>query len=61
MHNEQYEFQITTSLTKQRIEENDQSITENLIFLEFKWDFVELIVNYKHNTYAWAQRKCNIY
>ena len=61
MHNEQYEFQTTASLTKQRIEENDQSITENLIFLEFKWDFVELIVNYKHNTYARAQRKCNIY
>ena len=52
MHNEQYEFQTTASLTKQRIEENDQSITENLIFLEFKWDFVELMVNYKHNTYA---------
>ena len=52
MHNEQYEFQITTPLTKQRIEENDQFITENLIFLEFKWDFVELIVNYKHNKYA---------
>ena len=52
MHNEQYEFQITTSLTKQRIEENDQFITENLIFLEFKWDFMELIVNYKHNKYV---------
>ena len=52
MHKEQYEFQTTASLTKQRIEENDQFITENLIFLELKWDFVELIVNYKHNTYA---------
>ena len=45
MHNEQYEFQTTASLNKQRIEENDQSINENLIFLEFKWDFVELTVN----------------
>ena len=24
---------------------NDQLITENLIFLEFKWDFIEFIVN----------------
>ena len=57
MHNEQYEFQTTASLTKQRIEENDQSITENLIFLEFKRDFMQLLISYKHYKYVWAQRK----